>query len=522
MEPQPLKYDRQLRLWHAHGQQRRHLARICLVNAAAVGAEAVKNLASALSPSSPPPFTVVDDALVSGAHAGRNFFLDRSSIGKPRAEALAALLAELNDEVSGSAVVRSPADIIASSPDFFRQFSLVIATELPENDLRALARICWDADVALVVARAYGFTGYARIVRREHTIIEAHRGPISDFRFDCPFPALASHVASIDHTALDSMASSHLPFVVILIKALAQWRASHNGALPANRNEQAEFKQLVSSFKHPQSVDDENIVEAVANAYRAYTPTKIPADVAAILADPAADSLSPETPDFWLLVAALKRFVAHEGNGLLPVAGSLPDMKSDTDSFVKLQQIYRAKAREDTALVRAHLDHILVAVGRSTDSISDELVDRFCKNSSALAVIRYRSLEDEYTANRGAQYAGDDHSNFYWMLRAADRFRTLHGRLPGTDAALLVEDADKVAAVVADLRSENGLPSTVVPDSHITELVRAGGCELHNIAAIMGGIVSQEVIKLLTHQYVPANHTVVFNGVPSSSSVYQF
>lgn len=33
------------------------------------------------------------------------------------------------------------------------------------------------------------------------------------------------------------------------------------------------------------------------------------AEVRAILEDPQADSLSPSTPDFWLMVAALRKFV---------------------------------------------------------------------------------------------------------------------------------------------------------------------------------------------------------------------
>ena len=40
-----------------------------------------------------------------------------------------------------------------------------------------------------------------------------------------------------------------------------------------------------------------------------------------------------------------------------------------------------------------------------------------------------------------------------------------------------------------------------------------GGAEVHNIAAVMGGLASQEAVKLITHQYVPLNNTWIFNGV---------
>jgi amyloid beta precursor protein binding protein 1 len=49
---------------------------------------------------------------------------------------------------------------------------------------------------------------------------------------------------------------------------------------------------------------------------------------------------------------------------------------------------------------------------------------------------------------------------------------------------------------------------------------RAGGSELANIASLLGGMVSQEVIKLITKQYIPMNNTVIFDGVRSTSSSY--
>lgn len=48
---------------------------------------------------------------------------------------------------------------------------------------------------------------------------------------------------------------------------------------------------------------------------------------------------------------------------------------------------------------------------------------------------------------------------------------------------------------------------------------RAGGAELHNIAALTGGIVSQEIIKAVTEQYIPVDNTCVFDGVRSKSGV---
>ena len=51
------------------------------------------------------------------------------------------------------------------------------------------------------------------------------------------------------------------------------------------------------------------------------------------------------------------------------------------------------------------------------------------------------------------------------------------------------------------------------------ELARAGGSELHNIAALAGGLVAQEVIKVITKQYIPVDNTCLFDGIRSVSAV---
>ena len=52
----------------------------------------------------------------------------------------------------------------------------------------------------------------------------------------------------------------------------------------------------------------------------------------------------------------------------------------------------------------------------------------------------------------------------------------------------------------------------------ITDLVSAKGGELHNISAIVGGIVAQEAIKVITKQYVPVDNTCLYDGVKSRTS----
>lgn len=112
------KYDRQLRLWAANGQAALESANILLFNTGSgtVGVETLKNLVlpgmtesrhlpdlrnTSLLSSGVGNFTIVDDATVTEADLGVNFFLDEDSLGKSRAQACTELLLELNPEVQG-------------------------------------------------------------------------------------------------------------------------------------------------------------------------------------------------------------------------------------------------------------------------------------------------------------------------------------------------------------------------------------------------------------------------------------
>lgn len=120
------RYDRQIRVWGAHGQQRLEACSIVLLNCGPTGSETLKNLVLGGIAG----FTIVDDAKVTPADLGNNFLLDAPSLGDLRAKRVTQLLAELNESVAGSYVEDSPEELIDKNPDFFAGFDLVIATQV--------------------------------------------------------------------------------------------------------------------------------------------------------------------------------------------------------------------------------------------------------------------------------------------------------------------------------------------------------------------------------------------------------
>lgn len=79
-------------------------------------------------------------------------------------------------------------------------------------------------------------------------------------------------------------------------------------------------------------------------------------------------------------------------------------------------------------------------------------------------------------------------------------------------------DVGKLKTFVTALASELGIEAGKVSDDQIHEICRCGGSELHTIASIMGAIAAQEVIKIVTHKWVPMNNSFLYNGMNSAGA----
>lgn len=66
---------------------------------------------------------------------------------------------------------------------------------------------------------------------------------------------------------------------------------------------------------------------------------------------------------------------------------------------------------------------------------------------------------------------------------------------------------------------QSELPEHLSRD-HAQEIVRYGGCELHTISSLIGGIAAQEAVKIISHQYIPLNNTFIYNGIVGCGDTY--
>ena len=109
--------------------------------------------------------------------------------------------------------------------------------------------------------------------------------------------------------------------------------------------------------------DLENFEEAIKAANTALQPSRVPESTKQILDDAKCLSLNNDSEDFWIIARSLKDFI--DQHGVLPLKGSLPDMFSDSERYIKLLNIYHSKSALDAEQVYRKVQTHLESIGRS-------------------------------------------------------------------------------------------------------------------------------------------------------------
>lgn len=75
----------------------------------------------------------------------------------------------------------------------------------------------------------------------------------------------------------------------------------------------------------------------------------------------------------------------------------------------------------------------------------------------------------------------------------------------------------QVKSIVTSLLQRWGIAVQLIRDEQIAEFCRYGAAEIHSVAAFVGGVAAQEVIKVITCQFVPFNNTLIYSAVSSTT-----
>ena len=383
-------------------------------------------------------------------------------------------------------------------------------------------------------------------------IVDTHPDPesISDLRLLKPWPELVQFAAEQTQN-LDNMNDhdhGHISYVLLLLYYLEVWKASHEGKVPTAYKDKNAFRELVRSGMRTNIPEqsEENYEEAIAAVLKNLNEPTPSSAVRDVLNAPECQHLSSTSANFWVIANSISRF--YEKHGVLPVPGSVPDMKAQSADYIKLQNVYKTKARADVHEVLSTVRTLESSLGR-TNLVDAAEVEAFCKNAAYIKLVRGRPFHivapDRKLAwgerAKAARAALTDDTSLillYIAFLAWDEFCAAQAvgaqHAAPTPPGLMdvVGDAEKLTGIahriIANLVAESGMPFDeedeldevkVKAGEICQELARAGGAELHNIAALAGGLVAQEVIKVITKQYIPVDNTCLFDGIKSVSSV---
>lgn len=228
-------------------------------------------------------------------------------------------------------------------------------------------------------------------------------------------------------------------------------------------------------------------------------------------------------------------------------------MKARSADYVQLQNIYKAKARKDLAEVTATVRLLEKEIPRKS-KIDDQEIEAFCKGAAFVKLIKGQPIRNpnELFPTRWADrskyicqelqdegsllpiyfsFLAYDYSNSKQNSPEPDIGASPQGAhfLRESYTQALNDDAHSYIDSLFDsllqlLDDDDDFKTASIKariQTIIAELGRAHGAELHNISALTGGMVAQEVIKVITRQYVPIDSTCVFDGITSKAAVFR-
>lgn len=475
------KYDRQIRLWSETGQGSLGEAHFLILGVSATTTELAKNVVLA----GVGAVTIVDEHRVSAADCAASFFMQSTDEGRNRAQAVVELIAQLNSETVVTGVSENPDAFLKNAK--LSSYTLVVTTRITRDRLNKLEK--YFPETPVLQLESFGFFGRLRCMFRLHTVLESHPESKVELHLHSVWPALQEFSDSINLETISDYEHEHVPYIVLLIKGLDLWRASHGDSKIQSAAEKSQFKQLLREFAR--SYEQENVQEAVRNAWRVSAPA-VPEGVREIL-----EFEAPPAP-FFVLAAALKVFV--EKHNELPLSGYLPDMKSDTNWYTRAINIYREKSTADLKEFTQYYHELCTRL--DLRPLCSSAIETFCKNSRYIRVQVGVSSEQDAAAIVAAD---SDVKELFSCIEAANDYLAMLEHQSWSSEPSSLDHL--VRAIGSD-------------SATVRKLWSSGGEELHSIASFMGGLGAQEAIKLAMDQYTPIMHTLVYDGIRQATYVH--
>lgn len=222
----------------------------------------------------------------------------------------------------------------------------------------------------------------------------------------------------------------------------------------------------------------------------------------------------------------------------LPIIGSLPDMASESNHYIELKMLYEKKADldkfnfiniiEDFVLKNGYLDYLSSIANKEYN-----IVDIICKNWPHISFLEYEKFEDKLCSTFELELFEEHHRrNFKWYIltKSSENYFSKYNHYPffNMDGENLKNFQNEIKLFYESDQTES-LNDKISLDELIDlsdkevlkEFLRNSKLQPAPVISILGSIMSQEAVKLLTLCFRPINNTMIFNGIDTTISVFE-
>jgi amyloid beta precursor protein binding protein 1 len=225
--------------------------------------------------------------------------------------------------------VKTLESLLADSPVFT---AIMYTHPIRPEQLSQLEAYGQQHKTPLVAIHSAGFYSYFQMnLPGAFPIVDTHpdETATTDLRLLTPWPELVDFARELtkDIDGLDNFEHGHLPYVVILLHYLEQWKAAHDGKYPATYKEKTEFRKMVQSAARTDNPEggEENFEEAAAAVLKTLVPPSLPSGLKEVFeyehSDPVRSPCPCASPPALAPAGMLTR---HGRSSRDPASGSSP------------------------------------------------------------------------------------------------------------------------------------------------------------------------------------------------------
>ena len=226
-------------------------------------------------------------------------------------------------------------------------------------------------------------------------VVDTHPSPESttELRLLSPWPELIQYTKE-KTSGLEQMSDEdhgHVPYISLLLYYLEKWKNEHDGQPPLNYKEKTAFRTIVANGARTDTPEggEENYDEAVAAVLKSLNPSEPSSALKELFMAEECRNITPQSTPFWIIARAISMF--YQKYKVLPLPGSVPDMKARSADYIQLQNVYKSKARADLAEVLENVRALEQEFERP--KVEEKEVEAFCKNATHVKLVRGQPIQ---------------------------------------------------------------------------------------------------------------------------------